>query len=102
MKIYLAGPMSGRPNHNFPSFNTAADQLRAAGHEVFNPAEVDHGKPPENVAYREALAIDLTRICEHADAIALLPGWRDSRGVQAELALARALGIDTGLVEDFL
>ncbi|MBP7610130.1 MAG: DUF4406 domain-containing protein, partial [Steroidobacteraceae bacterium] len=32
--------MSGRPDLNFPAFTAAATQLRAAGFEVVNPAEL--------------------------------------------------------------
>ena len=102
MRIYLAGPMASLPQFNFPAFHAAAAQLRAVGHEVFNPAETDFGKPPADVTYREALAIDLLWICEHAEAVALLPGWRNSRGTLAEHALALAIGMTVDDVEDFL
>jgi hypothetical protein len=111
MKIYLAGPMSGIPNFNFPAFNTAAAALRAEGHEVFNPAQRDierhggvdisadnHAGDPALAAnthgfsLREALADDTAYICKEADAIALLPGWESSKGARAEHALAFALG----------
>ena len=39
MQLYLAGPMRSIKDFNFPAFNAAAAKLRAAGHEVFNPAE---------------------------------------------------------------
>lgn len=38
-KIYLAGPMSGLPDLNYPAFHAAAAKLRAMGHVVLNPAE---------------------------------------------------------------
>lgn len=109
MKVYLAGPMTGIPFFNFPTFMSAAKALRDAGHEVFNPAEndiktigrdfsVDY--PTGDAAQlakdtgftlRKALADDLNFICLHAEAIALLPGWENSKGVRAELATAQAL-----------
>jgi hypothetical protein len=109
MKIYLAGPMSGIPEFNFPAFNLAAARLRAEGHSVFNPAERDNerhgtdiskGNPTGDQAVaakehgfslRDALADDTRFICLEADAIALLPGWEKSPGANAEWALARAL-----------
>lgn len=111
MKVYLAGPMRGIPEFNFPAFHRAAAHLRADGHEVFSPAEKDnerHGVDiskgnvtgDESIAaqqhgfnLREALGIDLAWICEHAEAIALLPGWENSKGAKAERATAEALGL---------
>jgi Domain of unknown function (DUF4406) len=110
MKIYLAGPMRGYANFNFPAFDFAAERLRLDGHEVFSPAERDrtvHGHALENnptgdenlatrtlgFSLREALGADTAWICEHADAIALLPGWEKSSGANAELALSKALGL---------
>ena len=43
---------------------------------------------------REALGVDLAWICTHADGIALLPGWRNSKGATAEHAAAVALGLE--------
>jgi hypothetical protein len=105
--IYLAGPMTGYPDHNYPAFNRAAAKLRAAGDFVFNPAEsfmpegyedfesteaFHKGEcPPE--LYAELLAEDLEFICRDATAIALLPGWSNSKGARAERAVAEALGL---------
>lgn len=111
MKIYLAGPMRGIPEFNFPAFNAASARLRSEGHEVFNPAERDnahHGTDIskgnaagcEEIAAKEhgfdlrvALGEDLAYICAHADAVAVLPGWEKSKGAQAEVATAKALGL---------
>ena len=109
MNIYVAGPMRGLPNFNFPAFHAATARLRALGHTVFNPAERDEEKHGKDIAssptgdlgeaaqkgfsLREALCADTAWICQHADAIALLPGWQNSRGALAERALAVALGL---------
>lgn len=93
MKIYVAGPMRGLHEHNFPAFHAAAAKLRSEGHEVFNPAE--HPSQPTDSGFniREVLKDDLVWICLHADAVALLPGWSTSKGAQAERSTALALGL---------
>lgn len=109
MKIYLAGPMRGIPNFNFPAFDHAAAKLRLQGFEVFSPAERDrkaYGQGIENnptgdealvtnpaCTINDCMSADCEWICRHADAIALLPGWEKSSGANAELALAKALGL---------
>jgi uncharacterized protein DUF4406 len=108
--IYLAGPMQGIPEFNFPRFNAIAWAIRQDGHRVFNPAQRDieraggvdiskgntEGKLNEETkkhfSLREALADDTNFICLEADTIALLPGWEKSNGAQAEHRLAVALG----------
>lgn len=110
MKLYLAGPMRGVPQFNYPAFHAAAAKLRDQGHEVFNPAEKDierHGEDffadnptgdpavaeAKGFSLREALGIDLAWICAEAEGIALLPGWYHSKGAQAEYRTAEALGL---------
>lgn len=118
MKVYLAGPMTGIPEFNYPAFNAAAANLRACGYYVFNPAERDtevHGTDiskgnasgsveqaaaDHGFCRRRALKDDTSWICEHADAIALLPGWERSSGARAEKALAEALGLDIMVLGD--
>jgi hypothetical protein len=112
MKIYVAGPMRGVAEFNFPAFHAAAAKLRAEGHEVFSPAERDirvHGEAFSKNSHdgdndkaerehgfnlREALADDLAWICREADAVALMPGWVLSKGATAERATAIALGLE--------
>ena len=101
MRIYLAGPMSGMPDLNFPAFERARNKLRAEGHEVFCPAE--HAQQTEAVISaelnsaqafrRRVLAIDFAWICANAEAIALLPQWERSTGATAERATGIALGL---------
>jgi len=111
MKIYVAGPMRGIPEFNFPAFRAAAERLRAEGHFVFSPAEKDNERHGTDISkgnaegdedkaakdhgfnLREALGVDLAWICAEADAIAMLPGWQFSKGATAEHAAAVALGL---------
>lgn len=96
MKLYAAGPMRGYPEHNYPAFFEAAEQVRAAGHVAYNPAEHDAG------TLRPNLTSDLTWIGLVADGVVLLPGWEASLGATAEAALARAIGIPVWELENFL
>ena len=106
-KLYLAGPMRGLPEFNFPAFHAAAAELRAAGYEVFSPAEKGLEKHAEanqdSLKFRRAVfKLDTAWICEHADGVALLPDWLKSKGAIAEDALARAIGLPSLNVETWL
>ena len=80
--------MTGYPDFNFPAFNGRAAEWRAEGWEVFNPAETALADKPRDYYLR----IDVRAICE-CDAIAVLPGWQNSRGATLEVSLARELGL---------
>lgn len=100
MRIYIAGPMRGIPEWNFPAFDEAEARWRAAGHVPFSPAQVDRAlkyDPNEqgeatNGHLRHVIQMDIACIMA-ADAIALLPGWENSRGATVELSLAQFIGI---------
>jgi len=98
LKLYLAGPMTGYPELNFPAFHAAAAQLRAAGYEVVNPAELnlDPGTP-----WRVCMQIDIRELvlCE---GIALLPCWENSKGASLEYRIARGLDMQVERVEGWL
>ena len=94
MRIYLSGPMTGYPNSNYPAFAEAACSLRLAGHEVYSPHEFMPPGKPSKEDLRRAFAAYSKYICETADAIVLLPGWEESMGVSAELALAKNCGLE--------
>lgn len=87
-RIYIAGPMTGLPDHNFPAFDTAARRLEKAGWEVVNPADNFGGLV--NLPRASYLRVDVALLLQ-CDALALLPGWEDSRGAQLEYLLAREL-----------
>lgn len=88
MKLYIAGPMTGLPKYNYAAFNDAATLLKSVGYEVLNPARQGFGKE-----YHEYLELAMADVFA-CDGIALLPGWEDSPGAKAEVALADALKKD--------
>jgi len=88
-RIYIAGPMTGLPDLNFPAFNAAAVKLRSGGWHVENPAE--HGVVP-SAEWGDYLRWDLARMMT-CGTIYLLPGWEKSKGARLEHQVATALGM---------
>lgn len=99
MKLYLAGPMAGMPDGNFPAFRGAAVALRAAGHEIISPVELNEadgmdaaanpGHPLRAAFIKRDLEIVLR---DDVDGLVLLPGWELSEGATLEVGIAEALG----------
>lgn len=98
MRVYISGPMTGLPESNYPAFNAAEKALRAAGHEPINPAR-DEGREDctEWLDYMRAALRDLA----DADAVAVLPDWRKSRGADLEVHIATQLGLDVRVLADW-
>ena len=103
-RTYIAGPMTGHADLNFPAFHAAAAVQRAAGHEVINPAEINGGTD-ELVACAAMTPAELAhhwQACMRKDIAALmtcgrivmLDGWTKSRGATLEHHVARALGFE--------
>lgn len=88
-RAYIAGPMTGLPQHNYPAFLSAEADVAAAGFVVINPAK--NGLPasaPWDQHMRRDIAMLVT-----CDVIVMLPGWSDSRGATLENLIARRLGM---------
>lgn len=91
-RYYLSGPMTGLPELNYPAFMAGAKWLRAIGHEVYNPAEWESRHNNGTFNLQIAFADYCTYICREADAVVVLPGWKNSPGARAEVAVALAVG----------
>jgi hypothetical protein len=108
-KVYLAGPMRGRPSYNFPAFEAATEALRELGYEVISPAEHDleEGFDPDltleaqDFDLREALTWDLVQLLQ-SEGVVVLPGWGHSAGALAEVAVARAAGVPVFDLEELV
>ncbi|MNQ97696.1 Nucleoside 2-deoxyribosyltransferase [compost metagenome] len=89
MRTYLAGPMTGHPDLNFPLFLAEAKRLRSAGYEVVNPAEIN---VDPSKGWKECMRADIAELVK-CDAIAMMPGWQQSRGASLEHHIATQLGL---------
>lgn len=97
-RLYVAGPMSGLPDYNYPAFHEAARELREAGYEVLNPAESDRPtSDPWHAFMRDAIGMLI-----QADGVALLPGWSKSRGALLEKQLGLELGMTVWSLKTWL
>ena len=88
LKCYIAGPMTGYPELNYPAFATTAERLRQLGYEVVSPAELN----PITTPYREAMVNDIRALVE-CDHILMMHGWHASKGATLERHIAQVLGI---------
>jgi hypothetical protein len=90
-RVYIAGPMTGIPDHNYPAFAYAATVLRAQGRDVSSPHEIDGGSVGSQTwEWYMRRALQMLLDC---DEIVLLPGWEQSKGARFERELAEVLGM---------
>lgn len=86
MKVYISGPMTGKPNFNKQAFTEAEHYLKSLGYDVVNP----HNYPVNK--YEVCMKRDIALLI-NCDAIYLLEGWSKSRGAKTEYAVACSIGL---------
>lgn len=94
-KIYLAGPMTGLPESNYPAFHREAGRLRGLGYTVLNPAE---NPAPACGTWSGYMRMAVGQLIQ-CEAVALLPGWKNSKGACIEYWLAWSLGMPIVMAE---
>lgn len=87
MIVYIAGPMSGHHQNNYPAFWYTADRLRAHGITVLCPADL-----PKMDNWQDYMRASLTMLAQ-ATHIHFLSGSESSRGALIESFIAKQLGI---------
>tara|TARA_R100000458_G_C8190881_1_gene184624 strand:- start:325 stop:687 length:363 start_codon:yes stop_codon:yes gene_type:complete len=107
MKIYLAGPMTGLPYHNFPAFDNGKAILEMQGHEVVSPADLDReggydpfsgsGTVPDRIT---CMKRDLPALLG-CDIVVILPNSGSSEGVRLEKMVAKYCDIPCHNFSDF-
>lgn len=99
MKVYIAGPMTGLPEFNYPAFYRAAHTLGQAGIDTINPARTEGRVGCRDwLDYMRASLRDIA----DCDGIATLPGWGESRGAALEVHIARSLDLPVKSVTDWV
>lgn len=88
--FYVGGPMRHYPELNRHMFALVSKLLRERGHTVWSPSEYDDEHPMDSLAQR--MTIDLNVVINQCDRVALLPGWRESLGANAEVFAAFVCG----------
>lgn len=99
MHVYLAGPMRGYPEFNFPAFRECATFLRFIGYDVTSPAEMDEDigfdaagtLEEQEFSVTDAMRRDFQVILD-VDGVVLMPGWDQSTGARAERFVAEQTG----------
>lgn len=99
--VYLAGPMRGHPEFNYPAFNSLEAWIIVHGMpvgsnsgrpaEVFNPASNFNGDTTRE--FSEYMRADIPMLAK-CQGIVLLPGWQDSEGARLEVEIGKALALD--------
>lgn len=96
--LYVAGPMSGYPDSNYPAFNEAAERLEAAGFTVVNPATAVTGTEAH---YIDFIREDL-RMMLDCHGVAVLDQWWESTGARNEVSVAGILKMPVRTVAEWL
>ena len=99
--IYLATPYT-HPDRavrlaRFRAVNKAASLLMQQGHHVFSPISHSHpiaeeGGLPTSWDFWEKYDIEVLKMCSQV-IVLMLDGWKESKGVAAEIEIAKSLGI---------
>ena len=96
-RLYLIGPVTGKPNDNRETFRAVRAILRKDGYECDCPHHyieqgTEWGKAMRT-SIRQMLANDGQSTSPLYDGIAMLDGWERSRGAKIEHDIAEALGM---------
>lgn len=98
--LYIAGPMTGYPDNNYPAFHEAKQRLEDVGYFVVSPA--DFGAPDgTRVHYVDLLREDLKEMLR-CRGVAILPDWWNSTGARNEVNVAGLLKMPVRPVTEWL
>lgn len=99
--IYLAGRMRGLPEHGYPAFIEAEEQLRKRGYtQIINPIHHADGVGTE-LPYEYYITQSIRDMIK-AHAVCVLPLWEQSQGAGLEVHIGVVRGLPIYRLEDLL
>lgn len=108
-RLYISGPVTGKPNDNRKAFEEARRELRH-----WYMVSIPHEYVDDETTHEEAMVILVHQLTSNKysyvqdkrvnryEGVALLEGWEQSEGARLEKAVAEACGIPCKTVEEWL
>lgn len=88
--IYIAGPMTGYEDFNYPAFHAIEDDLRKHGYTlVNNPARHLNGE--QHHPWSDYIEVAIQALI-YSSVVVVLRGWQNSIGASLEVAIALSIG----------
>lgn len=97
-RLYVAGPMTGLHEFNYPAFRAAAADLIGKGYAVEDPSTNVNPTPDD---YHGWLRAGLAQLIQ-CDGVALLEGWEGSGGARLEVNVAATLGLSVRPLHEWM
>lgn len=92
MKIYLCGPITGRPNQNIDQFRKREQHLTKLGYKVVVPHDLFKNVNTTNFEHSDYMRHCIKALMD-CQMVAQLTDWHLSKGAKIETDLARRLDI---------
>ena len=106
LRVFISGPISGKPGLNQQAFAHEERLLKEAGHSTFNPFSITRLSDETLYAWECVYGLEKAhkiewqhymRICigqiPLCDEMRMLPHWQNSHGSRLEHQIARELGL---------
>jgi len=101
-RVFISGPISGKPNLNRDAFDHEERLLRECGYETFSPFSITL---PNEETIEEWGGIESERLWQYCmricvgqiplcDSMRMLPDWQNSEGAKWEHRIAKMLGLE--------
>lgn len=92
LKYYISGPISGYKNKNQEAFEEAQAAILQLGINAVTPFDLNIVEPAPPTDWVANMKRDI-RFVTTVDGIVVIDGWKDSKGANVEVAIARIFEI---------